>query len=230
MIQTRIILTLLLASPLALRAEDRPASEPAKRPAASKQLPHLQIDLKKKQVRMECEAISAEDKLEFLVCATGTKEYESVLRSSAKPSHLHLALLLIGLDPGEPVHFSEPDNKWLPPHGPALKLSCEFLKDGKLVSVPANRLMRDVKSKKEMPPIQWVFVGSRLMQTGEYASDTTGYLVTLVNFEHTVIDVPDLKSNKNETLEWEINPDVIPKRNTTVWLVIAPADSDQAGK
>jgi hypothetical protein len=195
---------------------------PATRPAEGK-LPHLQVNLAKHQVRVECEAINAEEKLEFLVCATGTKEYESVLRSRARPSHLHLALLMLGLAPGQPVKFNEAENVWIPPRGPALKLSCEFVRDGKTTVIPASRLMRSVKDRTAMPDVHWVFVGAPTLDDGEYAADVTGYLITVVNFEHTVIDIPQLKSSKNESLEWEINPEVMPKRNTPIWLIIEPA-------
>jgi len=195
---------------------------PTTRPAEGK-LPHLQVNVAKHQIRIECEAINAEEKLEFLVCATGTKEYESVLRSRARPSHLHLALLMLGLQPGQPVKFNDEQNEWIPPRGPALKLSCEFVRDGKTVIIPASRLMRSVKDKTAMPDVQWVFVGAPTLEDGEYAADVTGYLITVVNFEHTVIDIPQLKSSKNESLEWEINPEVIPKRSTPMWLIIEPA-------
>jgi len=191
------------------------------RPAEGK-LPHLQVNLATHQVRVECEAINAEEKLEFLVCSTGTKEYESVLRSRARPSHLHFALLMLGLQPGQPVRFNEAENSWIPPRGPELKLSCEFRRDGKTIVIPASRLLRSIKDKTAMPDVNWVFVGAATLEDGEYAADVTGYLITVVNFEHTVIDIPEVKSNKNESLEWEINPEVIPKRNTPIWLIIEP--------
>jgi hypothetical protein len=197
------------------------AAPPATRPAEGK-LPHLAVNLARHQVRVECEAINAEEKLEFLLCATGTKEYESVLRSRARPSHLHFALLMLGLMPGQPVKFNAADNAWIPPTGPALKLSCEFVRDGKTIVIP--RMMRSVKEKTAMPDVQWVFVGAPTLDDGEYAADVTGFLITLVNFEHTVIDIPQLKSSKNESLEWEINPEAMPKRNTRVWLIIEPAE------
>src|SRR5258708_5903139 len=83
--------------------------------------------------------------------SSGTKEYESVLRSRAQPSHLHFALLMLGLEPGQPVRFDEAQKQWIPPRGPPLKLSCEFVRNGKTVVVPASRLMRSVKEKAEMP-------------------------------------------------------------------------------
>src|SRR5436309_15250615 len=82
---------------------------PTTRPAEGK-LPHLQLDLAHHQLRVECEAVNPDEKLEFLCCSSGTKEYESVLRSRARPSHLHFALLMLGLEPGQPVKFNRAEN------------------------------------------------------------------------------------------------------------------------
>lgn len=216
--------TILLAVAIALigfpnaHAEDPPA-----KPDASK-MPHMSVDVKAKQVRVECEVLHAQMPLEFFLCMSGTAEHEAVLRSPVRPSHLHLGLLMLGLQPGEPVHFSKAADKWLPPHGPPLQIFCEWTgKDGKTVRVPAYRMMRNVKTKKPMPPMTWIFAGSRIMEDGKYAADTTGYLVSVVNFDLTVIDIPELASNANETLEWEYNPDVVPEKGTRVWMVIEPA-------
>ena len=191
--------------------------------------PFLSVDAKAKQVRVECEALRVENPLEFFLCVAGTTEHESVLRSKVKPSHLHAALLMIGLKPGQPVHFSEAANKWLPPHGPPLQLSVEFEKEGKAITLPANRLMRDVKSKKEMPPTTWIFTGSKLIDD-TYAADRAGYLVSLVNFELTVIDIPSLASNANEALMWETNLELMPaKVGMPVTLLIEPAGKVMTG-
>lgn len=205
------------------------AGEAGEKPDASK-LPHMSVDVKKKQVRVECEAVNANMPLEFFVCLTGTAEHEAVLRSAVKPSHLHLGLLMLGLKPGEPVRFSKAMDKWLPPSGPPLQISCEWAgKDNKTMSYPAYRMMRNVKTKKEMPAMTWIFAGSRMMEDGKYAADTTGYLVSVVNFDLTVIDIPELASSANETLEWEFNPDICPPRGTKVYLVIEPAGGKEAG-
>jgi hypothetical protein len=203
---------------MAAAAMAGPATGPATQPG---ELPHLRVDVGKRQVRMECEAVNAPSPLEFFVCAAGGAEHETVLRSRAKASHLHLALLMAGVEPGDPVR-REREGKWLPPRGVLLKITCEFEKEGKKVSVPAQRMMRDLKSKKELPPIRWVFVGSKVMEDGRYAADVTGYLIPVVNFELAVLDVPQLRSSSNETLEWEVNPEVAPARESKVWLVIEP--------
>ena len=194
---------------------------PATAPAGK--LPHLDVDVAHKRVRVECEALNVEMPLEFFCCVTGTNEHESVLRSAVKPSHLHMAMLMIGLKPGEPVHYSPSTKKWFPPSGPPVQISVEYERDGKTVSYPGYRLLRDVKTKKEARPFAWVFTGSRVMEDGKYAADVTGYLVSVVNFDLTVIDVPQLASNANETLEWEYNAELVPKTGTKVWMVIEPA-------
>ena len=76
--------------------------------------------------------------------------------------------------------------------------------------------------------MSWVFDGSRILPDGRYAADLTGYVVSIVNFDMTMIDVPELASNANETLEWEFNPDVVPRQGTPVTMIIEPGGSDAA--
>jgi hypothetical protein len=200
------------------------AAEPASQPGGEvNNFPGIHVDVKSKQIRVDCEMIDCKAPLEFFTVVSGTNEHESVLRTKAQPSKIHLALIMLGLEPGEGVKYSDAAKKWFPPHGPPLNISCEFERDGKLVHIPAYRMMRDLHTKKEMPPMTWIFVGSRVMDDGHYAADVTGYVVSVVNFELTLIDIPDLASSANETLEWEINWDVVPKGNTPVTMIIEPA-------
>src|SRR5688500_12353993 len=202
-------------------ATAQPTTAPATAPVG--RFPHLEVDAVAKRVRVACQALRVEAPLEFFCCVTGTSEHEAVLRSPVKPSHLHAALLMIGLEPGEPVRYSEAAKKWLPPHGPPLRISVEFEKGGKRVALPAYKLMRSVKTKEPMPALTWIFAGSRVMDDGNYAADVTGYLVSIVNFDLTVIDVPALASNANEALEWETNLDEMPEAGAAVTMVIEPA-------
>ena len=207
----------------------QPAVEPTTKPGVG-HFPGVTVDAKKKQVRVECEALNVDIRLEFFCVLAGTSEHESVLRTRAKPSDIHAGLLMCGLTPGEPVKYSEAAQKWLPPHGPPIHINCEYEKDGKTVSVPAYRMFRDVKTKQPPKAFTWIFAGSRVMDDGKYAADTTGYVVSVVNFDLTLIDVPELVSNANETLEWEYNPDTVPKTGTPIMMVIEPAGADTGDK
>jgi hypothetical protein len=189
------------------------------------QFQHVAIDLKATQIRVDCQALNVKMPLEFFCVLAGGPEHESVLRTEAKPSSIHFGLLAMGLVCGEPAHFSRATKEYFAPTGPPLKISCEFQKDGKTVTVPAYRMMRDIKTQKEMPPLTWVFDGSRILPDGRYAADFTGYVVSIVNFDLTMIDVPELASNSNETLEWEYNPDLVPPKGTPVTMIIEPAET-----
>lgn len=189
-------------------------------------LPHVEFDAARKQVRVECEMLAVDAPLEFFCCLKGTNDYEAMIRSEVKPSDLHLALLAIGLKPGQPLQYSEATKRWIPPQGPPLQITMEYQKDGKTISVPSWTWMRDVKSKKTAHAFTWVFTGSRVMPDGKYAADVTGYLISIVNFDYTVIDVPQLASSSNELLEWERNPDTTPKAGTKVTMVIEPAGAE----
>jgi hypothetical protein len=186
------------------------------------------VDAKARTIAVECQALNVNIPLEFFCVTDGGNEHESVLRTPAKPSDIHFALLMLGLTPGSPATFLPDRRVWLPPHGPPLHITCSYLLNGKPMVVPAYRMMRSVKTKKEMPPAIWVFDGSRVMPDGVYAADVTGYVVSICNFDLTMIDVPHLVSNANETLEWEYNPDLVPPKGTAVTMVIEPAPASEA--
>lgn len=205
------------------------STAPATRPLVGR-LPHIIVDAAHHQVRVECVALHPEMPLEFLCCLHGTHDYESALSSLAKPSDLHLALLMIGLTPGAPAHRSEDLEKWFPPHGPALAIEAEFQRHGKTVRLPASAFLQNVTTKKPPDAMTWVFAGSRVLEDGRYAADLMGYLVSLVNFNSTLIDVPYVASNSNATLQWEINPDTLPPAGTPVTLIIQPTPAAAASR
>jgi hypothetical protein len=196
---------------------------------AGGKLPFVTFDAKTRQVRVEAEALEVDTPLEFFAVVFNGPEHEAILRSKVKPSDLHTALLALGLQPGAPVTYSEATKKWQPPHGPPLQIHVEYEKNGKTVVAPANRWMRNVKTKKPMPNTTWIFAGSRVMNDGNYAADSTGYLVSVVNFDMTVIDIPELASKDNELLEWERNSDAVPPAGTKVTMIIEPAGPGKDG-
>ncbi|MCS7034803.1 MAG: YdjY domain-containing protein [Phycisphaerae bacterium] len=201
------------------------AGQAATRPA---KLPFIEVDMTRKQVRVDCQAIRVDAPLEFFCVAIGGPEHEAVLRTPARPSDVHLALLMLGLEPGQPVRFSEAAQKWLAPDGPPLRISVEFEKAGERVIVPAHRLMKSIRHGQVMPDRPFVFTGSRMLEDGRYAADVTGYLVSIVNFDLSPIDVPRLASNANDTLEWQVNEDVAPEMGAKVTMILEPIGSGDA--
>ena len=233
----RLAAALLLAGPLAPAALAQDAPPSATRPAG---FPHVAIDRVAGRVSVDAEVIDCRMPLEFLCVVAGTSEHEAVLRTRARPSDVHAALLVLGLAPGSPADYPAADHsvadhsaadRATPPTGPALRLSVEYARDGDSMSVPAYRLMRDTRTKRPMPPTTWVFSGGRVLEgdyAGTYGADLTGYVVSVVNFAYSPIDVARVAGSDNDTLEWEIDPAAAPPPGTAVTLVIEPLDAVDA--
>src|SRR5271155_3665140 len=115
-------LAILLSSSL-VWADSPPTTQPSfdVQTAQSDRLAHIHVDAKAKRINVDCEALNVTEPLEFFCVTVGGNEYESVLRTPAKPSDIHFALLMLGLTPGAPATFISAKRQWLPPHGPPLR-------------------------------------------------------------------------------------------------------------
>jgi hypothetical protein len=184
--------------------------------------PHVEVDRAANQVRVGAEMVVLDAPLEFVCVVSGTADHETVIRTAARPSHIHAGLLLLGLEPGEPIRWSEAAETFLPPSGPPIRVMISWQEDGQTITRPVESLIRRIDSGEVMPPRTWVFTGSRLGPRGEYAADLTGQVVSLVNFESSMIDVPALVSDSNETLEWELNKPAAPPAGTLVTMILEP--------
>ena len=93
------------------RSQPAPSTtEPATRPpppAGVVEVRGVVVDRAARQVRVQCEALAIDAPLEFFCVSKGGPEHESVLRTSAKASHIHAGLLMLGLEPGSPMRFDE---------------------------------------------------------------------------------------------------------------------------
>lgn len=197
-----------------------PATPP---PEDNVRFPGVVIDRTARQIRVECQALAIDAPLEFLCVTNGGPEHESVLRTPAKPSHIHAGLLMLGQEPGSPMLYSEAKKSWSAPYGPPIRISVEFKNPaGETVRIPATKLMRHVRSHEPVKDMSWIFAGSHQRDDGAYLADLTGYVVSIVNFEHTLIDVPKLVSSSNQTLEWEADPTLKIARGQTVTMILEP--------
>src|SRR4051812_37620058 len=77
----------------------KPTTAPSTHPAKVGKLPHLEFDVKTRQIRVEAETLGVDMPLEFFAVVYNGPEHEAVIRSRVKPSDLHTALLALGLKP-----------------------------------------------------------------------------------------------------------------------------------
>ena len=74
-------------------------------------LPGLIIDLQHKHVDLEAHVCINNGYLELIACGKGSKEHESIVAVTARPMHIHTALLLIGARNGHPAMLEISDGK-----------------------------------------------------------------------------------------------------------------------
>lgn len=215
----------LLWGSASAEAEAGAASRPAIAPRT------LRLDLKKRRVTIIARVCLREGPLEFLICRTSgkgrdSKEHESILHTDAKPSHIHAALLALGLTQGKPARWSSVGRlagRFLPPQGPQLDITFHWTDPkGKARSAQAGSWLKAVGAKGASLPGKWVFIGSAVLPDNQYAADIEGGIVSVANFASSVIDVPFESSDKDALREFAADSEAIPPLKTEVKVVISP--------
>lgn len=136
--------------------------------------------------------------VETLVCAPDTHEHESLLVTSVTPSHLHAAMLAIGLEPGSPGLFKFEGGRFVPVDATGDRVRVEVLPadaDAKRANAfdpdPRTWLINVADRDKPAPRRfgtdeidagrGWVFAGSSMRpgQDGKMAGDGKGDLDAL---------------------------------------------------
>ena len=127
---------------------------------------YITIDFEDRTIDLEGEIGIDIGWLEQIACSPRTREHETVVIAYARPSHVHAALLLLGLEPGRPGKWV-PDEETLdytvvPPQGPPLWLTLlrEDAETGEVVERPISDFVRDYHTKMPLPDRPWIFGGS----------------------------------------------------------------------
>jgi len=178
-----------------------------------------------RRISLDAEVCLRSGVLEFMIVAWQTKTHESILHTKTKASHLHAALLMLGLAPGKPARWSGQDEqaRFLPPAGGKLRIQFAWKgKNGKAHLVDAGSWLKGSEQKRVLEPKEWVFVGSEVLPDGRYWAEADGEVISVTNFASAVIDVPFRSSNANEQREYYANTDAIPPTGTKVEVIIAP--------
>ncbi len=226
------MLALLLASPVL--AQERENENEKELP----QLPGVKADRKNKIVEIEGKIILPlqADWLELLACAPKSREHESIISLDAKPSHVHGALMLIGLKPGSPLRAERVGDNWKfhPPTGPKVAVTIHYELKGKKYDVPANDWIVDQKTRKPLPDNIWLFTGSKMYEVDGksiYIADIEGNILSLVNFQDEVLARMNDKRGGQEggggNEAWAANTKAIPPIGTKIILRLTPVKEEE---
>lgn len=210
--------------------------------------PHVRADVKGRVVEFDgIVPLDAHDPrtpdvyLEVVVCTPDTKEHEALVMTKALPSHVHAALLAIGLTPGRPGSWEVAEGKLntVPPEGDAVEVTF-ITKDAaghEVESRPRDWIVNRAGGPilAADAPTPFVFAGSR-MATREgrvrYDADGTGTLVGLTTFGMETIAWREVLSHAADVTEPDWLADVrrVPKFGTAVTVRVRPAVSGSGAR
>ena len=152
--------------------------------------------------------------VEYLAVAAGGKLHESLLRIDARPLHLQVALLLLGL---EPKNVLQAQGEAKIPQGDPVEIRIRWRDAaGNTREVRAESLLVSGSKDVSMPDHAWVFTGSRILKEG-FEGDIAKSLVAIWHDPAAILDNP-LSSGANNV--WSINPKRTPKRGTPIEFIV----------
>ncbi len=185
----------------------------------------VSVDRAANTVTIPARVVTPSYMLEFLLCRSGTKEYESLLATDANPHDIHAALLLLGLVPGIPAETV--GETFYPPRGPKVAIELHWTdKNGKAHSASAGDWLAFSENVKEQnAPAKlgrWVFLGSEISPAGRYAADEDGGIIAVANVATAVLDVPLASTKTLQQRRFVPNTTACPPAGTKVELLLRP--------
>ena len=205
-------------------------------------LPGIKLNLKERCVDVNATICLHKGLLELVACTKGTKEHESILSISARPMHIHTAMLLLGASPGTPAMRRAQEGartRWVPvdPAGDSVWVSLVFAESkGKLQEYPIQKFISPaqpdeisgIPAKKKLAtfPASFLFAGSHLVEDGpgprKYVCEQSGNVISISTFGDELLCLPGIHGHQNDGLAWQVNSKGLPGIGEQVILRLRP--------
>lgn len=203
---------------------DKPGAPPIERISDTQlRVGRMLVDRAKNRLEVPIRVNMIQGILEYYGVASNGKLHESVIEMGIEPSHLHLGLILLGV---EQIVYDYGDFKKPPvvvKPGGRLKLTVKYVdpKTKKTREHNAEDWLYNRKLQGSPKPLAWTFQGSTFWQN-RYGADMDRSVITLINDQIAVIGTTDTAGNpyQGEGLGFEVNPKTIPPKGTAATLII----------
>ncbi len=202
-------------------------------------LPGLVVDLQKRCVDITGTICLDKGMLELIACTRDSKEHESIVAIQAKPMHIHMGLLLLGVKPGHPAMrrpINEQKTQWvdIPPKGDPVDVFLVFKDEaGGMKAHPISDFVARIEDHPDEIhaegdeannafPKTFLFAGSHVREDGEgsreYLSDLSGNVISISTFGDEVLCLPGMYGHVNASLTWQVDATKLPKVGAKVIL------------
>ena len=196
---------------------------------------HLQIKEKAQKLVLKgkiSEALGEYDEhlkgaVEYLVCGHNGKEYESIVVVDATAKEIYEALEKLGVEVGTPPGYDEEKDEPTPPKGTEFLIYVEWKDGDNAKKVRAEDLIYNIKTKKPMQQVAWIYSGSRVVADLDSDDEDamipqafmSNDLVALKRFDASALFQNPLPESEEENI-YKKNDALMPKLGTPVMLTI----------
>lgn len=191
----------------------------------------IKINSETREVRVPTLVNMTEGILEYALVHEHGKTHESLLRTTASPTELNVALLLSHYEPhlkDAAKFLSEPSeqvkNRMAEPikHEGAnrMRLTLEW-KDasGRTQTAPISAWIRDKQAGKAATQAEWIYTGSFISQSG-FAAEHDGSHIAIYFDLISLVNFPDKNNASDEN--WFVETSAVAPVDTPVTLVFSP--------
>lgn len=165
--------------------------------------------------------------VEYLVCGRNGKEYESIIVVDATAKEIYDALEKLDVAVGTPPGYDEEKDEPTPPTGTEFLIYAEWKIGDAAKKVRAEDLIFNVKTKKPMQRVAWIYSGSRVVADLDSDDEDamipqsfmSNDLVALKRFDASALFQNPLPESEEENI-YKKNDALLPKLGTPVTLTI----------
>jgi hypothetical protein len=200
----------------------------------------VMVDTAAKVVQVPCRVNMRRGMVEFMAVASEGKLHESVLLAEAEPLHVHLALMLLGLEPGRGAQYH---GDLAPPSGPSVEARVEWQAPpnrwpaaagsapsspatGRWCSARLEEFAWDIPARRTMPPVAWIFTGTMLPVPGPRTEEERSVVATFRD-PGAVLTNP-LSTGADDSV-YKANERLVPPAGTHVTLLLRPTELTKNG-
>jgi hypothetical protein len=223
-------ITFVMLGCLCLRAAETPAPKPPPPGSGSESLTNaplkqirpgvfelgrVRLDKERRMVSFPATVNLREGNIEYVVVTSAGKTHESLLRTTAEPSHIHLAFLLLGAKGAGTNALPEDPAKPLP--GDRTEIEIAWRAEDQTRSFRAEAFVHDRKANGPARRGEWIYTGSRLREDG-FAAQLDGSIISLITDADALINNP--RAGREDDDNWLVRTNDLPPLHAPVEVTI----------